>query len=111
MVTVQVINPGGGNGSLANGFEYLPRRVGIFVDDTFDAFGGFIGDGAGICWGDYDNDGDQDVFRPTSGAFFGTFRLLNNTGGGVFVDATAAAGLDTFGFNQASSLLKNPRFG
>ena len=102
MVTVQVTNPAGGGGSLTNGFEYLSRRVGVFADGTFDAFGGFIGDGVGLCWGDYDNDGNQDVFRPTSGAFFSTFRLLHNSGGGVFTDATASAGLDTLGFNQAS---------
>ena|GEM_PF-1624633 len=100
MVTVQVTNLGGGNGSLANGFEYLPRRVGTFLDNTLNAFGDFIGEGAGICWGDYDNDGDQDVFRPTSGVT--TYRLLRNNGGGVFQDVTATAGLDTTGLNQRS---------
>ncbi len=102
MVTVQVTNPGGGSGSLANGFEYLARRVGSFVDNTSNAFGTFIGDGVGICWGDYDSDGDQDVFRPTSGAFFTTFRLLRNNGSGTFTDVTVSAGLDATLAQQGS---------
>jgi hypothetical protein len=51
--------------------------------------GGPLGDGGGgkgVAWGDYDGDGDLDVYL----AGFGTpSKLFRNDGGGVFADATA----------------------
>jgi hypothetical protein len=41
-------------------------------------------------WGDYDNDGDMDLFV---GASSGTHKLMRNDGNGVFVDVTAGAGV------------------
>jgi len=41
-------------------------------------------------WGDYDNDGDLDVYI---GASSGVSKLLRNDGAGVFVDVTAASGV------------------
>ena len=95
LVTVQVTNLDGGSGSLANGFEYLTRQVGTFIDDTFAAYGQYDGDGQAVCWGDFDNDGDQDLFRATGTS--SARRLLRNNGDGTFTDITAAAGISTGG--------------
>jgi len=43
-------------------------------------------------WGDYDNDGDMDVFV---GASTGTHKLMRNNGDGTFTDVTAASNVDT----------------
>ena len=59
-------------------------------DGTFlDATSGPLGDtGAcvGVAWGDYDNDGDLDLYLSRANQ---TNKLLRNDGGGVFVDATS----------------------
>ena len=44
----------------------------------------------GSVWGDYDNDGFEDVFIYK----WGRQRLFRNLGGGVFADVTAESGLD-----------------
>ena len=41
-------------------------------------------------WGDYDNDGDMDVFV---GASSGTHKLMRNNGDGTFSDVTASSGV------------------
>ncbi|MBT7454062.1 MAG: hypothetical protein HN796_09245, partial [Gemmatimonadetes bacterium] len=51
--------------------------------------------GAGSAWGDYDNDGDQDIFVSV-GAWFSTHRsqnLLLRNDRGIFHDVASAAGL------------------
>lgn len=42
-----------------------------------------------VAWGDYDNDGDQDIFLSTNGIN----RLMRNDGNDVFTDVSIAAGL------------------
>ncbi|WP_298901238.1 FG-GAP-like repeat-containing protein [uncultured Psychroserpens sp.] len=43
-------------------------------------------------WGDYDNDGDMDLFV---GASSGSHKLMRNDGNGVFVDVTTAANVSS----------------
>lgn len=47
--------------------------------------------GQGVCAGDYDNDGDNDLFV----TYWGESILYRNRGNGTFEEATAAAGLPT----------------
>ena len=47
--------------------------------------------GFGAAWGDYDNDGDLDLYLARSGE---TNRLYRNNGNGTFTDVGGAAGVD-----------------
>ncbi len=52
-----------------------------------------------IAWGDYDNDGDQDLFLTNDGPN----ALFRNDGGDVFVDVTAEAGVTGAGFSVGAA--------
>lgn len=98
VVAVQVINPDGQIGTLAAGFTYTSRAVGTFTDGTFNAFGDNIGNGTVVCWGDYDRDGDSDLFSPyRSQNGSDTGELWRNNDDATLTDVTAGAGLDTSG--------------
>ena len=58
--------------------------VGTFVDATSGPLGD-TGRGIGVAWGDYDNDGDLDLYLANYGQ---ANKLFRNQGGGTFVDAT-----------------------
>ena len=62
---------------------------GQFRDVTQEAGLGDIGYGQGVTVGDYDNDGDPDLFI----ANFGRNSLYQNQGDGTYTDVTVAAGL------------------
>ncbi|MBI2504645.1 MAG: ASPIC/UnbV domain-containing protein [Candidatus Latescibacteria bacterium] len=51
------------------------------------------GQGGGVAWGDYDSDGDLDLYLSN----IGTNRLYQNNGNGTFQQAQAAAGVDDSG--------------
>ena len=59
---------------------------GVFADATSGPLG-HVATGAGVAWGDYDNDGDIDLFVGNSGT---SDKLFRNDGGGNFFDATSA---------------------
>ena len=62
----------------------------LTFEDVTDSTGlGDEGYGMGVAVGDYDNDGDADVYVSN----FGPNRLFRNDAGGTFVDVTEAAGV------------------
>jgi len=68
---------------------YKNNRNGTFTDVTRKA--GLLSSGwaSGVCVGDYNNDGFEDLFV----TFYGQNRLYRNNGDGTFTDVTAKAGL------------------
>ncbi len=68
---------------------YRNNRDGTFTDVTGKA--GLVrhGWGQGVCVGDYDNDGNLDLFV----TYFGTNVLYHNNGNGTFTDVTRETGL------------------
>ena len=80
---------------------YLNRGDGHFdkVEDTAGA--GDRGYGMGVAAGDYDNDGDIDLYVTNLGANV----LLQNDGTGQFVDVTAQASVGVPGWSTAATFL------
>jgi hypothetical protein len=68
---------------------YRNNRDGAFTDVTVKA--GLVDTGwaQGVCVGDYNNDGYEDLFV----TYYGQNRLYRNNGDGTFTDVTAKAGL------------------
>jgi len=88
------------NGSTLEGFPagaaptnhlYHNNRDGTFTDVTAGSGLGRSGWAQGVCAGDYDNDGYDDLFVTYYGA---SNSLYHNNGDGTFTDVTKAAGLD-----------------
>jgi hypothetical protein len=84
------------NGSTLEGFPkgteptnhlYRNTRNGTFEDVTEKAGLKASGWGQGACAGDYDNDGDADLFV----SYWGRNRLYRNNGNGTFADVTGSA--------------------
>ena len=69
---------------------YRNNRDGTFSDVTEKAGLRFTGWGSGVCVGDYNNDGWEDLFC----TFYGQNKLYRNNGDGTFTDVTKQAGLD-----------------
>jgi hypothetical protein len=68
---------------------YRNNRDGTFTDVTEQAGLARSGWGQGVCVGDYDNDGYDDLFV----TYYGQNVLYHNNGDGTFTDVTAKAGL------------------
>ena len=77
---------------------YLNRGDGRFVHAA-DSGADDPGYGMGVVAGDYDNDGDIDLYVTNLGAN----ALLRNDGEGRFVDVAAAAGVDDAGWGTAAA--------
>ena len=86
------------NGSRLEGFApgqapvnqlYRNKGDGTFEDVTVKAGLGASGWGQGACVGDYDNDGNDDLFV----SYWGQNRLYHNRGNGTFEDVTRRAHL------------------
>src|SRR5215469_14026183 len=78
-----------GNPPEATNRLYKNNRDGTFTDVTEQAGLQAVGWACGVCIGDYDNDGFDDLFC----TYFGQNRLYHNNGDGTFGDVTRAAGL------------------
>ena len=76
-------------GARATNRLYRNRHDGEFEDVTDEAGIASEGWGQGVCVGDIDNDGFDDLFV----TFYGPNRLLRNDGSGSFVDVTVASGV------------------
>ena len=68
---------------------YKNNRNGTFTDVTEKSGLGVTGWQTGVCVGDYNNDGWDDLFC----CFWGRNRLFHNNGDGTFTDVTRKAGL------------------
>ncbi len=68
---------------------YRNNRDGTFADVTEKAGLKAVGWANGVCVGDYNNDGFEDLFC----TYFGQNRLYRNNGDGTFTDVTQSAGL------------------
>jgi hypothetical protein len=68
---------------------YKNNRDGTFTDVTDEAGLRDLGWASGVCVGDYDNDGFEDLFC----TYFGQNKLYRNNGDGTFSDVTKQAGL------------------
>ena len=86
------------NGSRLEGFStgteptshlFRNNRDGTFTDVTAKAGVGHSGWGQGVCVGDYDNDGYEDLFV----TYYGKNVLYHNNGDGTFTDVSQKAGV------------------
>jgi enediyne biosynthesis protein E4 len=80
---------GQGRGEKATSHLYHNLGNMKFEDVTQKAGLGKVGWGQGVCIGDYDNDGYEDLFV----TYYGHSVLYHNEGNGTFKDVTEAAGL------------------
>lgn len=78
-----------GNPPEATNRLYKNNRDGTFTDVTEKAGLKLAGWANGVCIGDYNNDGFDDIFC----TYFGQNRLYRNNGDGTFTDVTKQAGL------------------
>jgi len=90
--------PGAANTLYAN--QWSERGVLEFIDRSFDAgVAATDMDASGVCYGDIDNDGDQDLYVLGSGE---PNRLFENLGNGTFADITASSGMGAGSHYSAS---------
>ena len=80
---------------------FINRGDGYFDVAKPDRIGSGLGYGMGVTAGDYDNDGDADLYVTNLGPNV----LLRNDGSGRFDNAAATAGVDDAGWSTAAAFL------
>jgi enediyne biosynthesis protein E4 len=80
------------------GHLYRNNHDGTFSDVTETAGLATVGWGQGVCVGDYDNDGFDDLYV----TYYGKNRLYHNEGNGTFKEVAAQAGVDGNGKDWGS---------
>ncbi|MGI8672592.1 MAG: CRTAC1 family protein [Luteitalea sp.] len=78
-----------------------------FTDVTDQAGVALVGQGMGVAVGDFDNDGDLDLYVTT----FGDDALYRNDGNGRFTDVTAAAGVSDPHWSTSAAFVDYDRDG
>ena len=86
---------------------YRNNGDGVFTDVTAEAGVQGRGYGQGVATGDYDNDGDVDLYVTA----YGGSTLYRNNGDGVFTDVTAGAGVAGEGWPTSAAFLDYDRDG
>ena len=86
---------------------YRNNRDGTFTDVTAQSGLDVEMYGLGIAVGDYDNDGDEDIYITA----YGADRLFQNQGDGRFEDVTAQAGIRNNDFGTSAAWLDYDRDG
>lgn len=87
--------------------ELIPSGKLRFTDVTEKAGVGSIGYGMGVATGDYDNDGDIDLYVTN----FGSNVLYRNNGDGAFTDVTREAGVDDPRWSSSAAFVDYDRDG
>jgi hypothetical protein len=90
-----------GNPPEASNRLYKNNRDGTFTDVTERAGLTAAGWANGVCVGDYNNDGFDDIFCTN----FGQNRLYRNNGNGTFTDVTKEAGVAGGGWSTSASFV------
>jgi len=93
------LNPGATD--LPGNVLYRNRGDGTFENATEEAGVGDRGYGMGVACGDYDNDGDVDLYVTNAGPNV----LYRNNGDGTFTDVTAEAGVGDPGFGTSAAFV------
>ncbi len=78
---------------------YHQKKDGTFEDTTERAGLAGVGYGMGVAAGDYDNDGNEDLFVTA----YGGNRLYHNNGDGSFADVTISAGVAGSGWSTSAT--------
>jgi predicted nucleotidyltransferase len=87
--------------------ELVERKALGFTDVTAASGLGGVTYGMGVATGDYDNDGDTDLYVTA----LGPNTLYRNNGNGTFTDVTAAAGVDDPRWSTAATFVDYDRDG
>ena len=82
-----------------NGNALYENVEGVFIDRSRESGADDKGYGIGVSTGDYDNDGDTDLYVTN----LGTNALLRNNSDGTFTDVTRVAGVEDVGFSACSA--------